>query len=276
MSLLNSVSPRHLGRTMLVSRSSQGWYEKFPRHFELGQSVQTISGHGSNMWNPKAKMTAESLARAWQSEALEAVLKFPDDDLDYTEAEVMKITRTGPRSLTVMLSNSQSLRCERAILCTGIGPEKDLSASGVVFLNHPTGPRVTLDETTTALKAISQPAVSFAGQSLLIYGGGATAAWVAELAIANGVRDLRWVARDGFASANPGGRNNEVMALTKDVRRDAKLDTVKFLGDLSSGSGLEAALTFLDTQKSDVWKPQPHSGGDGIESLGADGHPIRS
>lgn len=240
---------------MLVSRSSQGWYEKFPRHFELGQTVQTISGHGSNMWNPKAKMTAESLARAWQSEALQAVMKFPDDDLDFTEAELMKVVKTGPRSLTVMLSNSQSLRCERAILCTGIGPEKDLTASGVKFLNYPIGPRVTLDETTTALKAISQPALSFAGQSLLIYGGGATAAWVAELAIANGVRELRWVAENGFASANPGGRNNEVMALTKDVRTDAKLDTIKFLGDLSSGSGLEASLTFLASRKSGVWKP---------------------
>jgi hypothetical protein len=112
-----------------------------------------------------------------------------------------------------------------------------------------------LNEMTTALKAIAQPDLSFHNQSLLISGGGATAAWVAEVAIASGVKDLRWVTETGFASANPGGRNNEVMALTTEVRKNAKINTVKFLGDLFSGSGLEAALAFFDTGKTDVWKP---------------------
>jgi len=200
-------------------------------------------------------MTVEQSIREWESEAMEAVMKFPDDTLDLVEAEVTQVNKVGRRKLALTLSNNQSLECERAIFCTGVGPERDLTASGVKFLNYPIGPRVTLNETTTALKAIAQPIVSFHNQSLLIYGGGATAAWVAEMAIANGVKDLRWVAEGGFASANPGGRNSEVMALTKEIRRNAKINTVKFLGDLSSGSGLEAALSLSETGKTDIWKP---------------------
>ena len=44
------------------------------------------------------------------------------------------------------------------------------------------------------------------------------------------------------------------MKLTSDVRKKARIDTVKFLGDLDSGAGLEAAITMLDTSKTDLWK----------------------
>ena len=239
---------------MLLCPDSHGWLGSFPRHFELGQSAEVLSSRGSELWNPKAKMTVETLLRDWQSEAMSAVMKFPNSDLDLTEAEVTKIKKIGRRNLTLSLTNNFSLQCERAIFCTGVGPEMDLTASGVTFWNYPTGPRVTLNETTTALKAIAQPNASFRGQSVLVYGGGATAAWVAEIAIANGAKDVRWVAERGFEGANPGGRNNEVMALTKDVRRNGKIKTIKYMGDLASGSGLEAVLALPDTGKSEVWK----------------------
>ena len=89
-------------------------------------------------------MTVEGLVREWQSEAMKAVMKFPDDALDLTEGEVTEVKKAGRKNLILTLTNNFSLQCERAIFCTGVGPEKDLTASGVKFLNYPTGPRVTL------------------------------------------------------------------------------------------------------------------------------------
>ena len=133
------------------------------------------------------------------------------------------------------------------------------------------GPRVALDETTTALKAISQAERYFRDQNVLVLGGAATGAWVVELAIASGAKNVRWVAPRGFDAANPGGRNSEVMKLTEGSRTKANLETVKFLGDLSHGAGLEAALTEVDTGKQDVWKPDRIIAATGADPLAPTG-----
>ena len=46
---------------MLVCPSSHGWLASFPRHFELGQSVKTLSRRGSNFWK-SATAVAEFVA----------------------------------------------------------------------------------------------------------------------------------------------------------------------------------------------------------------------
>jgi hypothetical protein len=202
-------------------------------------------------------MSVEELRREWVSDAIKAVMKFPDDALDFIESEVMAVKKTSSKNVVLDFANGYSLPTERAILCTGLGPERDLTSAGVIFLNYPSGARVTLDEATTALMAASKPS-TYRGKSALMYGGGATSAWSTELAIANGVKDLRWLSADpngdGFNTANPAGRNDEVMRLTKGLRRQGKLKTVQYMGDASSGSGLEAVINLYGKGKSDNWE----------------------
>ena len=51
-------------------------------------------------------MTVEGLVREWQSEAMKAVMKFPDDALDLTEGEVTEVKKAGRKNLTLTLTNN--------------------------------------------------------------------------------------------------------------------------------------------------------------------------
>ncbi len=216
----------------IIAPDSHGWIGHFPRFFKLGQSVSTF--RGSEDFG-KEKITVEQTIRDWSDEMMKAVMPFEDEQLNYIPGQVQGLKKLGSGNLLLTLTDGQELGFDRAIFLTGVGPERSLSSSGVSFLNRPMGPRVALDETTTALKAISQAERYFRDQNVLVLGGAATGAWVVELAIASGAKNVRWVAPRGFDAANPGGRNSEVMKLTEGSRTKANLETVKFLGDLSHG-----------------------------------------
>ena len=103
---------------------------------------------------------------------MKAVMSFEDEELIYIPGQVQGLKKQGLGNLLLTLTDGQELGFDRAIFLTGVGPERSLSSSGVSFLNRPMGPRVALDETTTALKAISQAERYFRDQNVLVLRSG--------------------------------------------------------------------------------------------------------
>ena len=240
MRFASRIRPSAAGSTVIASERDWGWFSSFPREWRLGQSRRALSPPGAEFWDPRGKRTAEEQVRQMISEATEAVMKFPSDQLGYIQASVTSVNKLGPKNCVVRYSNNYLQPCERVVICSGVGPEKDLTASGVKFLNSPTGPRVLLYEATTALKAMEQGSKWFAGKRLAIYGGGATAAWMGEAAFLWGGEVGAWLSPNGFAGANPGGRNNDIMDWTEHVRHEGKINMITFEGDTAYGRGLLA------------------------------------
>jgi hypothetical protein len=141
---------------------------------------------------------------------------------------------------------------EQVVFCGAAGPERQLQDSGVVLLNHPTSRRAAQKEVTTALQTLEIPGY-YKDKRVLLYGGSATAAWMAEIAIQGGCRDLRWGSVNGFDNADPTGVNGDIMRITKSSRYKTKLNSLEYLGELDQvpddGEGLEITELLTSSSK---------------------------
>ena len=241
------------GKVTVVSKDSgTPWMQSIQQnnpYFRLGQSKKTLlEMPPDQLYAPNERMSIDDFLRNQVNESVQAVESFEAEQLDYFEGVVSGVWEEGP-GVSLALNTGAVIYTRHLVFATGVGPEKDLAAANVKLLNQPIGPRVVLDESTTAIKSFAKSGDYFAGKSILVYGGSATAAWASENAALKGVDHFRWVSAAGFDGANPNGNNNEIMDLTQNLRMNAKIESIEYEGDLSTGSGIKVMAVSRDTNK---------------------------
>jgi hypothetical protein len=233
------------GKTLIIN-DQPNWMTRFPRHHELGQSRRALSTRPAESFDqPDQRMRVEEYMNELVSRQIQAVGQFGDDELDLHVTAVRSVRRDGGRVVRVTCTDDSVVTCDQLVLCTGVGPERPLHASGVTILNTPTGGRVVQEEVTTALRAVERGRTQFQGSRVIVYGGGATAAWVCEVLFEYGVGGLLWVGRN-FDAANPNDRNSDVMERTEGHRLVAEMASVEYRGPLdqpTTDPGLLVTLT---------------------------------
>lgn len=231
-----------VGRVLIVT-DNRHWTDSFPRDHKMGQSVTGLSAFdAANRHDANQHMTVDHYRREMADRQIDAVFAFGDDQLQLIEGVVLRAETRGADEVVVTCDDGSEAVCKRLILCTGVGPERTLAGCGVKIIGAPGGARGAREEATTALAALAKTADYSRGTRVMVYGGGATAAWVIEGMLRNGVEDLLWVSRNGFGAANPNGRNSHIMRATEGVRWTATMESVQYRGNLTTGSGLRVQM----------------------------------
>jgi len=233
------------GKKLLVFAKDLPWAASVPRHHLLGQSREGLSLEKPKIdpYYLKQKMPADEFMRQQVDHQTKAVELLPDD-ADCVETNLLKVVRLGPQLLLTGEDGSEVLT-DQLFLATGVGPERDLWGRGALKENAVSAKRQCFEEVTTAVQSMNRDPSYWKGKHVTIYGGGATAAWVAEVAMSHGIGGILWIAKDNFNGANPGNRNSETLHLTKRYRLVADILSVRYLGsaDAPPGSdGLEMTL----------------------------------
>jgi len=245
----------------VVITGGPSWIQIFQADHIMGQSARGLNQLSNTDRSQLSPMP--NLVRTAQkdiSEAYCSVLQFDAEvELSCIESSLVRADRYGPGWRLSCLDGTV-VDAEQVVFCGGAGPERQLQDSGVVLLNHPTSRRAAQKEVTTALQTLEIPGY-YKDKRVLLFGGGATAAWMAEIAIQGGCSDLRWGSFNGFSNADPTGVNGEIMRLTKSSRYETKLKSLEYLGDLDQvpddGEGLEiieflTSSSKMNTERFDV------------------------
>lgn len=142
----------------------------------------------------------------------------------FLKDRVYSIKRQGKR-YEVLTVKRRRYRAEQVIIASGPGPGlvpphakmPDPSRGGgnrSAILNHvelavPKFAR-DFDEILDGVDFLTHPQ-DCTGQTVVVNGGSATAAWAAARAHETGAARILWVARSGFKDSNPAGRNTEII-----------------------------------------------------------------
>jgi len=238
------------GQKLLVFAKDQPWAASVPRHLLLGQSREGLSLERLQMepYYQKQRMPADEFMRQQVDHQMKAVELLPDD-ADCVETNLLKVIRQG-RQLLLTGEDGSEVLTDRLFMATGVGPERELSRSGVLMENEVSAKRRQFAEVTTAVQSMNHDPSYWKGKSVTIYGGGPTAAWVAEVAMSYGISDILWISKTGFDGANPSNRNSETLQLTENRRIVAGILSVSYRGGGDTPGGL---LVKLDTTRAD-WK----------------------
>jgi hypothetical protein len=227
-----------LGPVMVISKKLP-WAANMPRWMSLGQSRGGLN-LGTYPMEPdqsKRLMTAEQYMRGLVDYQMRAVENLPEGS-DALETDALHVQREG-REMLVTCDDGSLVRANRVFFATGVGPERTLAASGVKFDNSISPKRQVYNEVTTAIESMDRSPQSWKDKIVTIYGGGATAAWVAEVAMGYSIGNLLWVATDGFGMANPNGRNSETLSLAKKSQVQGTIKRLSYIGgdDVPPGQG---------------------------------------
>lgn len=218
------------GKVLVIAKDLP-WMAKFPRHFEMGQSRKDLqlTPFQGDPYYLKQKMLAGDFMRQLVDLQTKAVENLSAES-DALETDLLRVSRHG-RQLLLHCEDGNQVLADRVFIATGVGPERSLQDSGVVFLNAIPDKRRVFGEVNTAIRSMEREAEYWRGKSVAVYGGGPTAAWVVEMAMAHALHDLQWISRDGFKAANPFGRNSETLALTTKHQETAALIKLRYIGD---------------------------------------------
>jgi thioredoxin reductase len=233
------------GKKLLVFAKDLPWAASVPRHHLLGQSREGLSlvKPAIDPYYLKQKMPADEFMRQQVDHQTKAVELLPDD-ADCIETNLLKVIRQG-RQLLLTGEDGSEVLTDRLFMATGVGPERELWRCGVHMENEVSGKRRNFAEVTTAVESMNHDPSYWKGKSVTIYGGGPTAAWVAEVAMSYGIRDILWISKDGFDGANPSNRNSETLLLTEGHRIVTEILSVRYRGGASAppgSDGLEVTL----------------------------------
>jgi hypothetical protein len=219
-----------LGPVMVIS-SRLPWAANVPRLMPLGQSRGGLNLGTYPLESDVSKrlVTAEIYMRDLIDYQMRAVANLPDGS-DALEADALHIQREG-REMLVTCSDGSLVRATRVFFAAGVGPERTLAASGVNFDNSISPKRQVYNEVTTAIQSMGRSPQSWKDKFVTVYGGGATAAWVAEVVMGYSIGNLLWVSTGGFGTANPGGRNTEILSLTKKSQVQGTIHRLSYTGN---------------------------------------------
>jgi hypothetical protein len=217
------------GKTLIIAKDLP-WMAKFPRHFEMGQTQKDLqlTKYQSDPYYLKQKMQTGEFMRQLVDLQFQATAGLSDDS-DALETDVVSVIRHGGKYLLVCADGSVVLS-DRVFMATGVGPERTLRDSGVEFENEVSDKRRVYGEVNTAIRCMEEQPLFWKNKVVAIYGAGATGAWVAEVAMNYGIRDLLWISKTGFQDANPFGRNSETLAMTTDRRITGEVLRLRYLG----------------------------------------------
>jgi hypothetical protein len=219
------------GKVLAITRGDR-WPMAFQRHFLLGQSRQNLTVFpGNEFRDPKGRMTVDEHMREVVSYQIQAVEPFNGNDIDCLETDAMRVFKMPDGGVMIQCADGTLVESERVFIATGVGPERTLESSHVLFENQPSPKRGVFHEVTTALKSMQENPEYWQNKAVTVYGGGATAAWVIECAMAQNLRDIHWIAKEGFGGANPGNRNADTLQLTKNHRVTASILKLKYEGE---------------------------------------------
>jgi hypothetical protein len=215
---------------MVISKKLP-WAANMPRWMPLGQSRGGLDLGTSRLESNQAKrlMTAEEYMRGLIDYQMRAVENLPDGS-DALETDALRIQREG-REILVTCADGSLVLAKRVFFAGGVGPERTLASSGVKVANSISPKRQVYNEVTTALQSMERSPQLWKDKVVTIYGGGATAAWVAEVAMGYSIGNLLWVATNGFGTANPNGRNSETLFLAKKSQVQGTLKQLSYTGD---------------------------------------------
>jgi hypothetical protein len=126
---------------------------------------------------------------------------------------------------------------DQVVICTGIGVQQTPQSAGIQVMGQPPVQNMMLD----GIDYLAAPALP-QGAEVVMYGGGATSAWVADMALSRHPRSLTWIARPGGSGFNgcvlPGHRNFRVMDATQNNRIRATVQQISFLPEMQRGGQL--------------------------------------
>jgi hypothetical protein len=134
----------------------------------------------------------------------------------FVDDKVMRIRKSGKNDFLVTTANQDQFVAQSIVLAAGGGMQTNASSLGLVS-NKPARQRRPFAEDTDALSFLMTGG-SAQGGTTLILGGGPSAAWAAAEAKRRH-NQVIWVAsreHGGFAGANPGGRNTEILRSLSD------------------------------------------------------------
>jgi hypothetical protein len=233
LGILEGLSRTTEAGKVLAIDVADRWATAFPRKHLLGQSRHGLSLYPQVEFNdPNGMMSAEEHVREIIALQVAAVERLRGEDVDGLQAKVLKVSKTEVGYLLECESH-HNVSCETVFLATGVGPERTLQRSGVQFSNQAGPSRSKHNEITTALRSLDEREGYWFRKRVVIFGGGATAAWIAERVLACDPEELFWIARD-FGSANPAGRNSKVMGLTAASRIVGTINELEYQGALDA------------------------------------------
>jgi hypothetical protein len=233
----------------------RGLWSVLPGEHKMGQPAHLLSLPGQNVpaYQSASGKTAKGMANfldvhSYQQGLLE-LAKANDkrsglvtltqgkkgQTINLAACKVESVEREFNRTtLLVTTANPRlTLRVDQVVIGTGIGPQRTPEGADIKIVGKP--------DPSVGFKQILEAAEYFAaappyGKEVMIFGGGATAAWVAAEAMERATR-LKWIARkssrgnsDPFAGGTlPGDRNFQVISLTTPLRAIANVTEIKYL-----------------------------------------------
>jgi hypothetical protein len=158
---------------------------------------------------------------------LSNTLNSRDNAISLPNCRVTRIYRRG-RDLRVTTSNpDMNFPADQVIIAMGIGPQAKIETSLLKGIK-PTG--LAYQQILDGVDYLSNP-ISPENPEILIYGGGANSAWVAEL-LEPVAKKLVWMARlggSGFSKSNlPGNRNWKVLNSNKIISMEVELKEIRY------------------------------------------------
>ncbi len=168
------------------------------------------------------------------------------------KAEITHIDRDprAPHAFSIKLNGvTQSIPADQIIIATGAGPERHLTQELYDGLyrscSNPDERHMARSRVLGYTDALADTAHDrLTGKDILIYGGGATAAWVAEMAESTGT-PCAWVAKNGFGAAlTAGPRVESILARTKGIQAHATITHIAFAAKAGEEGKLMVSLAY--------------------------------
>jgi hypothetical protein len=109
----------------------------FPRYHLLGQSKEGLTLFPEkDFHDPKGRMSVEEHLREVAEYQIEAVEPFDGDDIDCIETGLKQMVRQADGNLLLDCLDGSKVFAKRVFMATGLGPERGLQHSGVLFRNQ--------------------------------------------------------------------------------------------------------------------------------------------
>lgn len=153
---------------------------------------------------------------------------------------VNTIQRLGTTTFILDTNSGISIAASKVIVATGAGPERrlepHLQESLSASLSSITASPDVNERILTYTDILTSVVDKCRGKDVLIYGGGATAAWAMEVA-ATTAKPLAWVGRSGFQLAiSAGPRVNEIIMKSRDVQVAGTIESIAYVSGGDSGA----------------------------------------
>lgn len=151
-----------------------------------------------------------------------------------SKERVKRIERTKDDGhLKIKTTSGHTLDVDKVIIATGAGPARTLEENLQKGLSTPDAKARVLNYTDILTPRVEK----CKDKTVLVYGGGATAAWAMEVAALT-AKPVAWVGRSGFELAiEAGPRVNAIIVNSRSVQLTGVITSISYLPDEQGGKG---------------------------------------